>query len=85
VDLNTLEKLITLCKKHGVTRCKTEEFEFELPGKPAPGPVGKDMESLAQALADGTSTPEEVLFLSAPQFQSQEQVIEMLKKMRGGG
>lgn len=84
MDLVALEKLITICKKHGITRCKTEEVEFDLP-KVAAGPVGKEMEALAQALQDGTASPEELLFMSAPQFTGQEQVMEMLKKMRGGG
>lgn len=83
MDLDKLESLITLCKKHGVTRCKTEDFEFELPPKLARGPVGKEMEDLSRALGDGTASPEELLFASAPQYASQDQVIEMLKKMRG--
>ena len=83
MDLAVLEKLILLCKKHGVTSCKAEEFEFHLPPQAGAGPVRKDMEEIAKALAAGTATAEDLLFASAPAFMSQEDVMQKLKEMRG--
>jgi hypothetical protein len=82
MDLAVLEKLIVLCKKHGVTSCKADGFEFSLPAPVSAGPVREDMKALAQALGQGNS-PEELLFASAPQYMSQDEVMKKLKEMRG--
>jgi len=78
-----LEKLIILCKRHGLTQAKFGEVELHF-GYPVKFDATKALE-MANALSGGTMTNEEALFGSAPQFASKEQVDEMLAAMRGEG